>query len=59
MFGFKYTNNKMKAILKTYKLRLYPNKEQETLLNKTFGCTRFLYNILRYWRLDGVTPKIL
>ena len=36
----------MKAILKTYKLRLYPNKEQETLLNKTFGCTRFLYNMM-------------
>lgn len=34
----------MKKILKTYKFRLYPNKEQEILLNKTFGCTRFVYN---------------
>ncbi len=34
----------MRQILKTYKFRLYPNKEQEILLNKTFGCTRFVYN---------------
>ena len=34
----------MKQILKTYKFRLYPNKEQRILLNKTFGCTRFVYN---------------
>jgi putative transposase len=34
----------MKQILKTYKFRIYPNKEQEILLNKTFGCTRFIYN---------------
>ena len=31
-------------ILKTYKFRLYPNKEQEIFLNKTFGCTRFVFN---------------
>ena len=29
---------------KAYKFRLYPNNEQETLINKTFGCTRFIYN---------------
>lgn len=29
---------------KAYKIRLYPNKEQEILINKTFGCTRFVYN---------------
>ena len=34
----------MRQILKTYKFRLYPNKTQEILLNKTFGCTRFVYN---------------
>lgn len=28
----------------TYKLRLYPNKEQRILLAKHFGCSRFLYN---------------
>jgi putative transposase len=30
--------------LKAYKFRLYPNKEQETLLNKTFGCVRYAWN---------------
>ena len=29
---------------KTYKFRLYPNKEQEILISKTFGCVRFVYN---------------
>ena len=34
----------MKKILKTYKFRLYPNKTQEILLSKTFGCARFIFN---------------
>ena len=29
---------------KAYKFRLYPNKAQETLIRKTFGCARFVYN---------------
>ena len=29
---------------KAYKYRIYPNKKQEELINKTFGCTRFVYN---------------
>ena len=29
---------------KTYKFRLYPNQNQKELINKTFGCTRLLYN---------------
>lgn len=31
-------------IIKAYKLRLYPTKNQEELMIKTFGCTRFVYN---------------
>lgn len=31
-------------MLKSYKFRLYPNKEQESLMQKTFGCVRFVYN---------------
>jgi len=31
-------------IFKSFKYRIYPNKSQEVLINKTFGCTRFLYN---------------
>ena len=29
---------------KAYKFRLYPHEEQKILLNKTFGCQRFVYN---------------
>ncbi len=29
---------------KTYKFRLYPNNDQKILINKTFGCSRFIYN---------------
>ena len=31
-------------MLKAYKYRLYPNKEQEIYFAKCFGCTRFIYN---------------
>lgn len=31
-------------MLKAYKYRLYPNREQEVLIQKTFGCCRFVYN---------------
>lgn len=30
--------------LVAYKYRLYPNKTQQTLLNKTMGCVRFFWN---------------
>ena len=29
---------------KAYKFRIYPNKQQEVLINKTFGCCRFIFN---------------
>jgi putative transposase len=32
------------SMLKAYKYRLYPDKEQRTQLSKTFGCTRFVHN---------------
>lgn len=31
---------------KSFKVRIYPNKEQQILINKTFGCTRFIYNFM-------------
>ena len=31
-------------MLKAYKYRIYPNKVQEEVLEKTFGCCRFVYN---------------
>ena len=39
-------------MLKSYKFRLYPNKEQEVLLQKTFGCVRFVYNQCLAYRID-------
>jgi putative transposase len=29
---------------KAYKFRIYPNKEQGILINKTIGCSRFIFN---------------
>ena len=29
---------------KSYKFRIYPNREQELLIQRTFGCCRFVYN---------------
>ena len=29
---------------KAYKFRIYPNDEQKVLINKNFGCARFVYN---------------
>ena len=31
-----------------FKYRIYPNKDQELLINKTFGCVRFIYNTILY-----------
>jgi putative transposase len=31
-------------MLKAYKYRLYPNKKQEVLFSKAFGCVRFVWN---------------
>lgn len=36
----------MKTVLKAYKLRIYPDSEQEQKLNQTFGCVRVLWNCL-------------
>lgn len=31
---------------KGFKVRIYPNEEQQTLIEKTFGCKRYLYNFM-------------
>ena len=31
-------------IVKAFKFRIYPTEEQELLLQKTFGCVRYVYN---------------
>lgn len=32
-------------MFKSFKYRIYPNKEQSVLLDKHFGCCRFIYNL--------------
>lgn len=39
MFG-----SEVNIIEKSYKYRIYPNNNQKELINKTFGCCRFVYN---------------
>ncbi len=34
--------------MRAYKYRIYPNKEQRELIEKHFGCCRFVYN----WALE-------
>lgn len=41
-----------KEINKAYKYRIYPNKQQEELLNKFFGCTMFIYNKFLFERKE-------
>ena len=41
---------KRMMINKAYKFRIYPNKAQATLINKTIGCSRFVFNhFLSLW----------
>ncbi len=45
-------------MLKSYKSRIYPNKQQEEQIQKTFGCCRFVYNqILAYRKEKYETDK--
>ena len=39
-------------MFKSYKYRIYPNKEQEEQIQKTFGCCRFVYNQTLAYRKD-------
>ena len=40
---------------KAYKFRLYPSTEQKILINKTLGCSRFVYNYyLNYQKVKGI-----
>ena len=38
---------------KAYKYRIYPNKEQQILIQKTFGCVRFVYNYYLDKRIEA------
>ena len=39
-------------MLRGYKFRIYPNESQIELIQKTFGCCRFVYNQLLAYRQD-------
>ena len=39
-------------MLKGYKYRIYPNKQQEEQIQKTFGCCRFVYNNSLAYKID-------
>jgi len=43
-YNFHIHTNKRKAMKRAVKVRLYPNKEQQELLQKHFGATRYIYN---------------
>ena len=50
-------------MLKAYKYRIYPNKEQQEYFAKTFGCTRFIYNKMlgdriEYYKTTGENLKV-
>ena len=40
-------------MLKAYKYRIYPNKEQKIQVEKTFGCCRFVYNHTLAYRKEA------
>ena len=39
-------------MFRSYRFRVYPNKKQETLIQKTFGCVRFVYNQCLAYKID-------
>lgn len=43
--------------LKAYKYRLYPNKQQQELLSKHFGCCRFVYNYALAKKIEFYTKE--
>jgi putative transposase len=48
-------HNKAMLVRKAYKLRLYPNKEQQTTLAVQFGHARFVYN--HFLQVGEITTK--
>ena len=42
---------------RAYKFRIYPNREQENLIQRTFGCSRFVYNHYLAYRKELYETK--
>ena len=47
-----------KIVNRALKLRLYPNEEQKTFLDKSLGCSRFFYNYLLNEKLEFYKNEI-
>jgi putative transposase len=57
-----YTKKKDNVAYKAYHYECYPTEKQKVLINKTFGCVRFIYNHLlsdrtAYYKETGETLK--
>ena len=39
-------------MFRAYKMRIFPTEEQKTLIAKTFGCVRFVYNQCLAYKID-------
>jgi len=44
MLGYISIQDDFQTMLKAYKYRIYPNREQQVLIEKHFGCSRFVFN---------------
>lgn len=42
---------------RAYKYRIYPTPEQVCLLDRTFGCVRFVYNSILKWRIESFSKE--
>ena len=54
MEGKQRKEERMATFHKGYKFRLYPTTKQTTLINKTIGSCRYVFN----WALGNITIKI-
>ena len=46
MFIINDTKGGVYLVNKSFKVRIYPSKEQQVLIDKTFGCARYVYNFM-------------
>lgn len=51
--GTKKIYNRGEIMEISYKFRLYPNKRQEDLILRTFGCCRFVFNYYLFQRIES------
>ena len=45
-------------MLKSYVFRMDPNEEQEHLINKSIGCSRFIYNYFLDNKIKQLMTKL-